>query len=155
MQVECRGNMFTMPRRRRFRPRIDCEAILGKLSSYFSLYHYIIILPPSLRGLRISTILPIPPFEKRGFVVGLSAYLTFKVSLLCIYLGALFKSIFFVRQISIMIGRKETIMRCEWFTSSVIFCKMEKNLLLLCGVCVASERCVRYELLDLTYKYSH
>ena len=36
-----------------------------------------------------------------------------------------------------------------------IFCKMEKNLLLLCGVCVASERCVRYELLDLTYKYSH
>ena len=90
-----------------------------------------------------------------GFVVSLSAYLTFKVSFLCIYLGALFKSIFFVRQISIMIGRKETIMRCEWFTSSVIFCIMEKNLLLLCGVCVASERCVRYELLDLTYKYSH
>ena len=90
-----------------------------------------------------------------GFVVSLSAYLTFKVNLLCIYLGALSKSLFFVRQISIMIGRKETIMRCEWFTSSVIFCIMEKNLLLLCGVCVASERCVRYELLDLTYKYSH
>ena len=142
MQVECRGNMFTMPRRRRFKPRKDCEAILGKLSSYTSLYHC--IYNPSK-----------PPFEKGGFVVSLSAYLTFKVSLLCIYLGALFKSIFFVRQISIMIGRKETIMRCEWFTSSVIFCKMEKNLLLLCGVCVASERCVRYELLDLTYKYSH
>ena len=31
--------------------------------------------PPSLRGLRISTILPIPPFEKEGFVVSLSAYL--------------------------------------------------------------------------------
>lgn len=142
MQVECRGNMFTMPRRRRFKPRKDCEAILGKLSSYSSLNHY--FYNPSK-----------PPFEKGGFVVSLSAYLTFKVNLLCIYLGALFKSIFFVRQISIMIGRKETIMRCEWFTSSVIFCIMEKNLLLLCGVCVASERCVRYELLDLTYKYSH
>ena len=132
-----------MPRRRRFKPRIDCEAILGKLSSYSSLYHYVYNPPQT------------PPFEKEGLVVSLSAYLTFKVSLLCIYLGALFKSIFFVRQISIMIGRKETIMRCEWFTSSVIFCIMEKNLLLLCGVCVASERCVRYELLDLTYKYSH
>ena len=104
----------------------------------------------------ISAILPKPlRLKRRGFVVSLSAYLTFKVNLLCIYLGALFKSIFFVRQISIMIGRKETIMRCEWFTSSVIFCIMEKNLLLLCGVCVASEWCVRYELLDLTYKYSH
>ena len=143
MQVECRGNMFTMPRRRRFKPRIDCEAILGKLSSYSSLYHCIYNPPQP------------PPFEKEGLVVSLSAYLTFKVNLLCIYLGALFKSIFFVRQISIMIGRKETIMRCVWYTSSVIFCKMEKNLLLLCGVCVASERCVRYELLDLTYKYSH
>ena len=143
MQVECRGNMFTMPRRRRFKPRKDCEAILGKLSSYSSLYHY--FYNPS-KPLRL---------KRRGFVVSLSAYLTFKVNLLCIYLGALFQSIFFVRQISIVIGRKETIMRCEWFTSSVIFCIMEKNLLLLCGVCVASERCVRYELLDLTYKYSH
>ena len=44
----------------------------------------------------MSTILPIPPFEKEGLVVSLSAYLTFKVSLMCIYLGALFKSIFFV-----------------------------------------------------------
>ena len=139
MQIECRGNMFTMPRRRRFKPRKDCEAILGKLSSYSSLYHYITI-PPSLRGLRISAILPKPlRLKRRVLVVSLSAHLTFKVSLLCIYLGALFKSIFFVRQISIMIGRKETIMRCEWFTSSVIFCIMEKNLLLLCGVCVASE----------------
>ena len=78
MQVECRGNVFTMPRRRRFKPRIDCEAILGKLSSYSSLYHYIYNPPQnlSLRGLRISTILPIPPFEKEGFVVSLSAYLT-------------------------------------------------------------------------------
>ena len=33
MQVESRGNLFTMPRRRRFKPRIDCAAILGKLSS--------------------------------------------------------------------------------------------------------------------------
>ena len=32
MQVESRGNLFTMPRRRRFKPRKDCEAILGKLS---------------------------------------------------------------------------------------------------------------------------
>ena len=32
MQVESRGNLFTMPRRRRFKPRTDCEAILGKLS---------------------------------------------------------------------------------------------------------------------------
>ena len=63
MQVECRGNMFTMPRRRRFKPRKDCEAILGKLSSYFSLYHYIYNSSK-------------PPFEKGGFVVGLSAYLT-------------------------------------------------------------------------------
>ena len=35
MQVESRVNMFTMPRRRRFKPRIDCAAILGKLSSRF------------------------------------------------------------------------------------------------------------------------
>lgn len=33
MQVECRVILFTMPRRRRFKPRIDCVAILGKLSS--------------------------------------------------------------------------------------------------------------------------
>ena len=32
MQVESRGNLFTMPRRRRFKPRKDCKAILGKLS---------------------------------------------------------------------------------------------------------------------------
>ena len=32
MQVESRGNLFTMPRRCRFKPRKDCEAILGKLS---------------------------------------------------------------------------------------------------------------------------
>ena len=32
MQVESRGNLFTMPRRLRFKPRKDCEAILGKLS---------------------------------------------------------------------------------------------------------------------------
>ena len=32
MQVESRVNAFTMPRRRRFKPRKDCEAILGKLS---------------------------------------------------------------------------------------------------------------------------
>ena len=35
MQVERRVNIFTMPRRRRFKPRIDCVAILGKLSSRF------------------------------------------------------------------------------------------------------------------------
>ena len=35
MQVERRVNLFTMPRRRRFKPRIDCVAILGKLSSRF------------------------------------------------------------------------------------------------------------------------
>ena len=64
MQVECRGNMFTMPRRRRFKPRIDCEAILGKLSSYSSLYHYVYNPPQT------------PPFEKEGLVVSLSAYLT-------------------------------------------------------------------------------
>ena len=63
MQVECRGNMFTMPRRRRFKPRIDCEAILGKLSSYSSLYHYVYNPPQT------------PPFEKEGLVVGLSTYL--------------------------------------------------------------------------------
>ena len=33
MQVERRVNIFTMPRRRRFKSRIDCVAILGKLSS--------------------------------------------------------------------------------------------------------------------------
>lgn len=33
MQVESRVILFTMPRRRRFKPRIDCVAILGKLSS--------------------------------------------------------------------------------------------------------------------------
>ena len=32
MQVESRGNAFTMPRRRRFKSRKDCIAILGKLS---------------------------------------------------------------------------------------------------------------------------
>ena len=35
MQVERKVNLFTMPRRRRFKPRIDCVAILGKLSSRF------------------------------------------------------------------------------------------------------------------------
>ena len=59
MQVECRGNIFTMPRRRRFKPRIDCEAILGKLSSYSSLYHCIYNPPQT------------PPFEKEGLVVSL------------------------------------------------------------------------------------
>ena len=59
MQVECRGNMFTMPRRRRFKPRIDCEAILGKLSSYYSLNHYVFNPPQT------------PPFEKEGLVVSL------------------------------------------------------------------------------------
>lgn len=59
MQVECRGNMFTMPRRRRFKPRIDCEAILGKLSSYSSLYHCFYNPPQT------------PPFEKEGLVVSL------------------------------------------------------------------------------------
>ena len=59
MQVECRGNVFTMPRRRRFKPRIDCVAILGKLSSYSSLYHYIYNPPQT------------PPFEKEGLVVSL------------------------------------------------------------------------------------
>ena len=34
VQVESRGNQFTMPRRRRFKPRKDCVAILGKLSSF-------------------------------------------------------------------------------------------------------------------------
>ena len=34
VQVECRGNQFTMPRRRRFKPRKDCVAILGKLSLF-------------------------------------------------------------------------------------------------------------------------
>ena len=58
MHVECRGNLFTMPRRRRFKPRKDCEAILGKLSSYSSLNHY--FYNPSK-----------PPFEKGGFVVSL------------------------------------------------------------------------------------
>ena len=64
MHVECRGNMITMPRRRRFKPRKDCEAILGKLSSYSSLYHCIYNPPQT------------PPFEKEGLVVSLSAYLT-------------------------------------------------------------------------------
>ena len=73
-----------MPRRRRFKPRIDCVAILGKLSSYSSLYHYVYNPPQT------------PPFEKEGLCCKPAAYLTFKVSLLCIYLGALFKSIFFV-----------------------------------------------------------
>ena len=36
MQVESRGNLFTMPRRRRFKPRKDCESILGKLSLLFN-----------------------------------------------------------------------------------------------------------------------
>ena len=76
MQVECRGNMFTMPRRRRFKPRIDCEAILGKLSSYSSLYHYITI-PPLFEGsTNICNPFQTPPFEKEGLVVSLSAYLT-------------------------------------------------------------------------------
>ena len=71
MQVECRGNIFTMPRRRRFKPRIDCEAILGKLSSYSSLYHYITI-PPLFEG-STNTYNPpqTPPFEKVGLVVSL------------------------------------------------------------------------------------
>ena len=38
MQVECRVILFTMPRRRRFKPRIDCVAILGKLSSAIVLW---------------------------------------------------------------------------------------------------------------------
>ena len=78
MQVECRGNMFTMPRRRRFKPRIDCEAILGKLSSYTSLYHYITILPKPLFEGSTNVYNPpqTPPFEKEGLVVSLSAYLT-------------------------------------------------------------------------------
>ena len=38
MQVECRVILFTMPRRRRFKPRIDCVAILGKLSSFIVLW---------------------------------------------------------------------------------------------------------------------
>ena len=38
MQVECRVILFTMPRRRRFKPRIDCVAILGKLSSLIVLW---------------------------------------------------------------------------------------------------------------------
>jgi hypothetical protein len=53
-----------MPRRRRFKPRKDCEAILGKLSSYSSLYHYVYNPPQT------------PPFEKEGLVVSLLAYLT-------------------------------------------------------------------------------
>ena len=57
MQVERRVNLFTMPRRRRFKPRIDCVAILGKLSSYSSLYHYIYNPPQT------------PPFGKEGLVV--------------------------------------------------------------------------------------
>ena len=73
MQVECRGNMFTMPRRRRFKPRIDCEAILGKLSSYSSLYHY--IYNPSKPLFEGSTNIynppQTPPFEKEGLVVSL------------------------------------------------------------------------------------
>ena len=69
MQVECRGNMFTMPRRRRFKPRKDCEAILGKLSSYSSLYHYITI-PPLFEGsTNIYNPPQTPPFEKEGLVV--------------------------------------------------------------------------------------
>ena len=38
MQVECRVILFTMPKRRRFKPRIDCVAILGKLSSLLVLW---------------------------------------------------------------------------------------------------------------------
>ena len=56
MQVERRGNMFTMPRRRRFKPRIDCVAILGKLSSRLVTRAATHIYNPSH-----------PPFEKGGF----------------------------------------------------------------------------------------
>ena len=60
MQVECRGNVFTMPRRCRFKPRIDCEAILGKLSSYSSLYHYITILLKPLFGFSSGEAIAVP-----------------------------------------------------------------------------------------------
>ena len=78
MQVECRGNMFTMPRRRRFKPRKDCEAILGKLSSYFSLYHYIYILLKHLFewSMNIYNPLQTPPFEKKGLCCKPVAYNT-------------------------------------------------------------------------------
>ena len=66
MQVERRVNLFTMPRRRRFKPRKDCEAILGKLSSrYVTSAASYIYNPPQT-----------PPFEKEGLVVSLVAYLT-------------------------------------------------------------------------------
>ena len=78
MQVECRGNVFTMPRRRRFKPRKDCEAILGKLSSYPSLNHCIYILLKHLFEGTTNIYNPpqTPPFEKEGLVVSLLAYLT-------------------------------------------------------------------------------
>ena len=56
MQVERRVNLFTMPRRRRFKPRIDCVAILGKLSSRLVTRAATHIYNPSK-----------PPFDKRGF----------------------------------------------------------------------------------------
>ena len=62
-----------MPRRRRFKPRIDCVAILGKLSFYSSLYHYIYILLKSLFEGSTNIYNPpqTPPFEKEGLVVSL------------------------------------------------------------------------------------
>ena len=50
MPVECRGNQFTMPRRRRFKPRNDCVAILGKLSSlyFLSFSSYYVYIPSNL-----------------------------------------------------------------------------------------------------------
>ena len=50
VQVERRGNQFTMPRRRRFKPRKDCVAILGKLSSLYilSFSFYYIYIPSNL-----------------------------------------------------------------------------------------------------------
>ena len=50
MQVERRGNQFTMPRRRRFKPRRDCVAILGKLSSlyFLSFSSYCVYIPSNL-----------------------------------------------------------------------------------------------------------
>ena len=58
MQVECRGNMFTMPRRRRFKPRKDCVAILGKLSSLYRSPPLIYTIPPNLPLIREALLLP-------------------------------------------------------------------------------------------------
>ena len=105
-----------------------------------------------------------PPFEKEGLVVSLSAYLTAGEN----YPNRHSSLRRTINSAQIEKLRDRNYTHTYWrgprlfyrrdaglLTSSVIFCKMEKNLLLLCGVCVASERCVRYELLDLTYKYSH